>query len=459
MQGLPPEIICDIFKCSLPPKISAGNILYDESVRAPLLVSHICSSWRRLALSTGELWCQLCVDYESFERRKRRKMMMEVFQTWLLRSKSCPLNYLFRCYLGEEREVDIEVHHCAERIMTMLLAEQHRWADVHFSWQGVQLSPEFPGIVLTNMPMLTSLSLSFQINEMSRRPLINVTKSSRLKSLRLYGDYDLELGKKPFFALTEPSKLGFVSNIPRSCAIDAFFILCFLRNAPFLSEFHVETFRGWDGNKLSSGPDNHTPLLVHELRALTLNGCYTAAYVLERVTLPCLTALLYDNERYDSADRTLLNFFERSRPPLTYLEIWRNDLFEDPAIILQSLPGLRDLRIKYTDISIQLFHALTIKEDRQIACPALSSLWLEELDPTSTGSAGIEALISMVKSRQGSLVPFRTGYVDYGIDYPDVEFEVAEIDKKFDLLRNAISEYAIKFEGDEIPPYPFRGDD
>ncbi|KAL5480546.1 hypothetical protein ACEPAI_1816 [Sanghuangporus weigelae] len=451
MQGLPPEIICDIFKCSLPARISAGNILYDESVRAPLLISHVCSSWRSLALSTGELWCQLCIDYESSEREKRRKMMLEVFQTWLLRSKSCPLNYLFYCDLGEEE--DIEVHHYAERIMTMFLAEQHRWADVHFSCNEVQLSPEFPGIVLTDMPILTSLSLSSEIETMSRRPLINVTKSSRLKSLRLYGNYDLELGTKPFFALTEPSKLEFSSNVPR--CFDTFSIICFLRNAPFLSEFHVDSFCTWDD--LPPGPTNHTPLLLHELRALKLGGHYAAEYVLERVTLPYLTALLYEDDSYGPGDRSLLNFFERSRPPLTFLEIRGIDLFEDTATILQSLPGLMDLRIKHTIISIQLFHTLTIKEDRQVTCPALSSLWLEELDLTSTRSAGIEALISMVKSRQGSLVPFRTGCVDYGIGEQNArEFEVAEIDKKSDLLLIAISDAAIKFKGDEIPPYPFR---
>ncbi|KAJ7639316.1 hypothetical protein FB45DRAFT_1055455 [Roridomyces roridus] len=84
--SLPPEIVSKIFILCLPTWSRPLDSI--DLKHAPLLVSHICSQWRRIALSTPALWkdsLDICMCL-------RRKQATNITETWVARAQSCPLS-------------------------------------------------------------------------------------------------------------------------------------------------------------------------------------------------------------------------------------------------------------------------------------------------------------------------------------------------------------------------------
>ncbi|KAJ7236194.1 hypothetical protein C8J57DRAFT_1479291 [Mycena rebaudengoi] len=79
---LPVEIPSSIFLYCLP---SHGHVLPSPS-RAPLLLAQICSQWREVALSTGELWSSL------YPYSQRDEVLCALVQTRFSRTKAAPLS-------------------------------------------------------------------------------------------------------------------------------------------------------------------------------------------------------------------------------------------------------------------------------------------------------------------------------------------------------------------------------
>ncbi|KAJ7639315.1 hypothetical protein FB45DRAFT_905292 [Roridomyces roridus] len=83
--SLPPEIVSGIFLHCLPAEALGTDGI--DNTEAPLLVSHVCSQWRRIALSTPALWANLDIDVSC-----RNLYAAEIAKAWLGRARSSPLS-------------------------------------------------------------------------------------------------------------------------------------------------------------------------------------------------------------------------------------------------------------------------------------------------------------------------------------------------------------------------------
>ncbi|KAL5483493.1 hypothetical protein ACEPAI_8725 [Sanghuangporus weigelae] len=431
MEALPPEILCDIFLQSLPDKLDKLDVPYETSISAPLYISHGCRAWRSLALAYGDLWSYLCIDYAIMSRNKR-KMVVNIFETWLSKTNGLPISYVFRCGLTEG--FGVEDHRRAECIITTLLSQQYQWRDVDFTWYGVDVSDKFPGLDMTHMPILASLSLSVNL---PMRATISIARSSRLKKLDLFGNFDLSIIREPLCLLIGgriecSSKYGYIAShaIETSRYLD-------LNSAPFLTKFDVR----FASSLVSSNRSNHHPrLILPSLRALKLEYGEAPATILDSITSPFLEALYYT---CSVKKGILFSLFQRSKPPLTFLALHDSCAGEDDILgILRMLPYLKDLRYSNAFVSKRFFRELAVemRENEEIVlsaertiCPRLEILHLHSLLPLDGISECVETLISMMKSRARIQKSFGSIILDLDIAN-SLEINMSDIDRYTDAL-------------------------
>ncbi|KAJ7681796.1 hypothetical protein B0H17DRAFT_1333617 [Mycena rosella] len=83
--SLPPEVTSEIFLSCLPTSYTDPNKKTANPKEAPMLLSHVCRTWRKVALSTPALWCELEFDL-------RHANDNHVLKTWLSRARELPLS-------------------------------------------------------------------------------------------------------------------------------------------------------------------------------------------------------------------------------------------------------------------------------------------------------------------------------------------------------------------------------
>ncbi|KAJ7724861.1 hypothetical protein B0H16DRAFT_1698487 [Mycena metata] len=81
---LPPEIISEIFVHCLPDKRKLDVVNPDE---APLLLMHVCSPWRQIAIATPQLWSTF-----EFTGTKKSFNIVDIAETWFNRASKRELS-------------------------------------------------------------------------------------------------------------------------------------------------------------------------------------------------------------------------------------------------------------------------------------------------------------------------------------------------------------------------------
>ncbi|KDQ62756.1 hypothetical protein JAAARDRAFT_149868, partial [Jaapia argillacea MUCL 33604] len=84
IRRLPPEILSKIFAHALHP-----GFVHPLRNCLPVLLTHVCSYWRQIALSTSALWASLVVSPYDDEEIVRMRPILESFLT---RSGTAPLS-------------------------------------------------------------------------------------------------------------------------------------------------------------------------------------------------------------------------------------------------------------------------------------------------------------------------------------------------------------------------------
>ncbi|KAF9065360.1 hypothetical protein BDP27DRAFT_62398 [Rhodocollybia butyracea] len=129
---------------------------YDES---PLTISHICSRWRKVSISTGALWTsiKLSLPYSSSQ--------LAYLQTWLSRSKSYPLDILLD-FRDEDWNWEEDDHaftpEISEEIISVLRPHSKRWRHVELftdTWAPIYTFLDLTRNI-TDLPILKSVALS-----------------------------------------------------------------------------------------------------------------------------------------------------------------------------------------------------------------------------------------------------------------------------------------------------------
>ncbi|KAL5483528.1 hypothetical protein ACEPAI_8760 [Sanghuangporus weigelae] len=364
---IPPEVLSDIFlEC-----VTQTYQVRIWSFLQPLRISHVCHSWREVAISDGRLWSYFRADDSSFDGLRDIKAIFDVF---LARTKGALLHFWFRFnfknYQGGER-----VNHVVYMLNT-LVSQQHRWEEAFLVWRGREYGPS-PILDMRNMPMLTTMDLTCGGET---KAFIDIGQSPKLKRVSIWGDVEL--------------------TAVRSC-------LAFLEATPFLEEIHIN----FEGD--ASAPDtlrSEKRVLTSRLQYLRLESYYTGPeLVLDNVTLPSLKALELMSSR---AGQPLLDFFHGSSPPLTFLHLDCADMREDTVIeILRLLPTLREFRYFEASVSARFFQELTITDSAtggaQIVCPALETLVSPTIQFMEDRRTCIDAFISMLESRSQIVDSFK----------------------------------------------------
>ncbi|RDB30922.1 hypothetical protein Hypma_004924 [Hypsizygus marmoreus] len=105
IRRLPRDILTEIFLFTrewMPPSTAHGEIhltpIAPLPMRSPHVITHVCSEWRHVALSTPMLWATIMVDYEDYDSRilSRSPDNDERLHTWLGRTGThYPLDIAF----------------------------------------------------------------------------------------------------------------------------------------------------------------------------------------------------------------------------------------------------------------------------------------------------------------------------------------------------------------------------
>lgn len=113
IRRLPPELLVEIFSfsCVLP-----SNDLTQRKISAPYNISHVCSYWRELSISTPNLWSRISVDLD-FATDDTPK----VVEMFLKRSFRRPLTLIISDSLGYDQLF---------KVMNALMTERHRFYKV-----------------------------------------------------------------------------------------------------------------------------------------------------------------------------------------------------------------------------------------------------------------------------------------------------------------------------------------
>ena len=153
MQRLPNELLVYIFLFA--------THCYDlsEAILSPIVVSQVCSRWRQVALSTGNLWTNLILTFPTSPGKLSRTL------TWLSRSKTYPLDILldFRDSSWDWQENSHTFRwKDMEAVVRLLLPHVIRWQ--RFELLTDTWAPIFTFLWYTrrveSAPMLRSIALS-----------------------------------------------------------------------------------------------------------------------------------------------------------------------------------------------------------------------------------------------------------------------------------------------------------
>ncbi|KAJ7498043.1 hypothetical protein B0H11DRAFT_1998403 [Mycena galericulata] len=137
---LPDEIVSEIFTHVLPvyPRRPPAT-----GLRSPTLLSHICSKWRDIALSTPRLWraISLALMVENLPSQ------LHFLETWLARSRSCPLSINMMSILGVDR-------HLADLFIRTAVRHCDRWGHI---W--LLVPQDTVSLIRGDMPLLRELRI------------------------------------------------------------------------------------------------------------------------------------------------------------------------------------------------------------------------------------------------------------------------------------------------------------
>ena len=334
-------------------------------------------------------------------------MISDVVDTWITRSEGRPLNYSVLCNLYEVS--DTKYHSDVERIITALLSQQHRWGVMVISCYNVQFSSPFlrSGMILTNMPMLESLSLTFGAVEHTQR-VINISRSPQLRHLELDGDFTLKPIENSLCSFHR-FKFVFRESDPGRYAD---MCLDILRYAPNIHTL-VADFSEAGTNMVEPEPEEASKDIVvaSNLQDLEVKTYRFPSKLFGAWKLPALKRLYLT---CFSGSNALADFFRHSLPPLTFLTICHMWPFAGLAEILRLLPTLQALQLISMDLDLPVLRGLTVTEgtisfpDAGVMCPELDILHFSSCRVRENADVCLEALITMLKSRATTTLSFRT---------------------------------------------------
>ncbi|RDB27458.1 hypothetical protein Hypma_004105 [Hypsizygus marmoreus] len=273
IRRLPRDILTEIFLLTRewkPPPTAHGEIhltpIAPLPMRSPHVITHVCSEWRHVALSTPMLWATIMVDYEDYDSRitSRSPDNDERLHTWLGRTGTYyPLDIAF---VGPPRYESI-----IGAPLSWISSYMHRI-------KALDLSGIFSGLLTSRFEILEALALAnheWHVGE----DKINQTMFPSLRRVVLHEEDELTPPRFiPWPQLTHLS-LNADSIVPATLWI-------MLSQSLELVELHISL----DSVGVANGEDDavvpaiNDPVILPHLDTLSVYG--DIEWVLENLTLP-----------------------------------------------------------------------------------------------------------------------------------------------------------------------------
>lgn len=354
---LPPEVLSEIFICSLE---------YEEWVEgltvfpndAPFLFTRICRHWRSVALSTPRLWSNLHLPMIPWQRTRSTSLFTQI-PKWLSFSRSLPLS--FSICIDEECFEDFIPY------MSLLLKEAHRWKSVRLHAYDNDILT-FPDITPGSMPLLEEFEYDGGRQDTGdgvSTLMTTLASAPRLRKAALnFGqlhkwvlpwanltNLQLNNGTEPF---TTDSLVQLCNNLAACVRLELF---------EFYANDHLP------GPLLP--PTSHVvlPELTHfELVCDTQN---IAVFVMHTFSMPKLKRMEIQirtpssfklNSISVELGSSIVAFARHSGTVLTHLRLRGMGLSEyDILPILRQLPNLEEVELQGTHVTAHFFHTLTLR--------------------------------------------------------------------------------------------------
>ena len=375
-RRLPQEILAAIFE----------ECVLDGWTRTPLVVSHVCTTWRKAAL-TPSVWSHIYVNLSARDPLQRTSL-------WLQRSQST--------LLAIDLEVGADPSHL-NSLMRMLLKEAHRWK--HLTVKSVLLEPVNQILQACNQPtpqlrgVAVSIDQEFGISnnlDDDSHELIGLRTSfpvaPKLRALHITRNLLPGRNILPSFIVDLTLQLP-CHHSSTSQSLSA--IIHLLEELPQLQSFAMEVPNGHRQQFQSDIEQGHVVELL-SLESLALMGANNIFGFLPHIVARSLSRLyLRSSLEYLQAEETgswFLAFLQGSSPPLKILEL--RDLALDPQVygrLFPLLPSLEDLRLHDSDVVDSVLERL---KGPQGFCPLL-----KRLDLRWCGRLTGHALVEFVRSR------------------------------------------------------------
>ncbi|KAJ7435747.1 hypothetical protein B0H11DRAFT_2113009 [Mycena galericulata] len=145
-RRLPDDILREIFIAS-----SDGNAIISPA-EAPMLITHICSEWRSLALSMPRLWASLDIKVlRRFRRSGTATNREDAVNCWLARSGDLPLSISYEA--NEKMSI-------SSPIFEVFMDYSHRWKHIRFILQTIESYEPLQDLTPEEVPILETVVMS-----------------------------------------------------------------------------------------------------------------------------------------------------------------------------------------------------------------------------------------------------------------------------------------------------------
>ncbi|KAF9058078.1 hypothetical protein BJ165DRAFT_1334564, partial [Panaeolus papilionaceus] len=351
---LPPEILAHIFEMCVS----------DGWTRTPLVVSHVCSSWRKAALAPS-VWSRLYINFDSREPYQRTQFWLERSQTTML-------------------DVTIELVNDVSRlssVIEILVSHSHRWKTVNIrSFFLVHVDTILGAIGTGNLQHLSRVTIAIS-EEFNNLQGLDAEESQLLTLPRAFHDApqlktllinrnilptaDLIPGSIQDLTL-QLTSVGITTQQPLSA------ILQLLEGLPQLNRLALEVPVAQTQIFLLDVAAQQ-PIELPNLKALTIAGSNDIFGLLSHISAPELRHLhlrSYLEEMQPEHNAAhIREFLANSSAPITLLEIRDMTLSSDAYdSVFQHLQDLEELRLHDSDI---MDTALNQLHGDEALCPNL----------------------------------------------------------------------------------------
>ncbi|RDB24247.1 hypothetical protein Hypma_008622 [Hypsizygus marmoreus] len=353
IDRLPVEVLGEIFSWYL--YEPAGYLfLYAEaaSVKAtmwskfdPILLGHICMSWRVISLSMPMLWSSIAVF-------KPTSSQIPLIQVWLDRATHCSLSLT----ILQSKKPNLAEQKATDEVLLLFQTRAHLWRRL-----DIQIHQRRPNKPLQNLPATPMLeSVQMRVNGWKQTVVDQVWRNIHLlPSLRRVGwcDVYMEKGMPAHAPWGQLTHINTVQGVFKALCVEEF--LNALQQCQELVSFETSIIMPRDS------PSRPLPdITLPKLRILkfAIRGGPTPSALFQHLTLPSLVSLAVHQSNWPPTHRLcwIKDLMRHSRCRLAMFFLWDPLLNEDELIDFLSSPEAQHLN--RLDLLLQgLLTARTIK--------------------------------------------------------------------------------------------------